>query len=153
MDFKDRIESAMASALTSADTMIDGEMRLRAGVSVIRRLLDRVAALPSVGHVSAVTIGTVYHKDSLAEVRLYLAPEYAESPLIRELVREFGVKAEKAPHWDQTSLQATFIVDGIEFMVNGYKPSTCRIVETEEEVPATKRIVRRIVCDDEEEVA
>ena len=94
----------------------------------------KLMALPSVEHISSISIGASY--DSAAPVSMYvsLSKEHPDSPILREIVKAGIVsKIEKSKHWDGKSLNAEFVVDGVKITISGYVPNTCRIEEEEVE--------------------
>lgn len=113
-------------------------------------ILDKIGALPSADDVQMVDVGFGYEGGHDAKVRLFLDPARRESTLVRELARAFSLTLDKAKAWNDESITATGTVDHVGLTVEGYKPTGCRIEEETVEVPATTRVVRRIVCQPEE---
>ena len=150
-EFRERYEQAVKNEVQGSTTLVVRFQTFLCNVHKAANLLSQIDALPSSEDVGSVSVGYSYMEDADAEVTLYLKEDRQESPLIRDLARAFHLTLTKSKHWDESSLDAEALVDRVRLKVSGYKPSTCRIVEEVEDVPATRKTVKRIVCDDPEE--
>jgi len=103
-------------------------------------ILERLVTLPSWGDVKSLSS----YGD---KVDLYLSIDKRDSALPREIAMEFGAKGEKRPGGD--TLYVHFDLGTVRLDVNGYVPTTCKIVEVEEYVPGEIRKVKKVVCTEE----
>lgn len=117
-------------------------------VEEVHPVLQRLTALPSWEHVSSIAAsgGRAY-----PHLVLYLNPKHKDSPLCREIAREFHVLGEKEP--SDSSLQVTYLLDAVSpeaahftLIVYGYLPASCHIEYVEEYIPAHVGKVPKVVC-------
>jgi len=145
------IEADMVLA-KEKDYLLDmkhGAEKRLAGLPKVKHLLNQLLALASAEHILWADIGWNYSK-KIPDLTLGLADTQKDSPLPREIVKAFGVRLDKDQAHDRESLICSGEVEGVEIRVTNYRPETCRIVEEEVEVPATRIIQRKIVCGPED---
>lgn len=76
---------------------------------------------------------TVY-SDGASTFTMQLSEEHKNARLAAALARKLGVTFEKEQNWTGESLDAIATVDGITFVVRGYVPTTCKIIEETTEI-------------------
>lgn len=83
--------------------------------------------------------------------------DYLAHDKVVEVVRTFGGKWAKTPSGDNGKIDYETALDGVTIRCwAGEPPPSCKIVEVEEDVPAqpaSKRIVRKMVCKETEVAA
>jgi hypothetical protein len=72
---------------------------------------------------------------------------------VLNLAKILGQRGKKWVLGSDDALGVTFQLGEIEVVVQGYVPPTCTITEEMVTVPAITKIVRKIVCNDEEEAS
>lgn len=112
-------------------------------------LLERLERLPSIGH-AVCSVWVTEHQ--IGSISLVLNKEHKDSPLAREIAQEFHTRGTKDMQWNGEALAVTFPPDetrSVAIEIRDYLPSTCRIEEVEEYVPAGTRKVHKVICTDE----
>lgn len=162
--FLDRIGIAVGGAVSdAADAMVRAQ-KLTGAVHRVSSVLGRIAGLEHGGDIEGVAIGSAYEPELDASASMYIDASKQDTPLLREIVAA-GItsKIEKRASYMGTQLRARFVVDRVEYVIEGYKPATCRVVEekTERAMEPTEYEIRdgkvyqvgrkfKTVCEPEE---
>lgn len=119
-----------------------------AAVPALEHTVARLAELPAFVDVAALSFcWDYYHKRP--EIVLRLDAAHKDSPLLREIVAEFGGTIKKSLHYDGTSLNAVGQIENASLAVHSYLPASCQVVEEEYLVPASAAHMgtrKKIVC-------
>ena len=164
---KDKVERELARFTNAVMEEMDRGSRILVTLEKeAKPLLLRLLALPSAGHISYVSIDKAFlEKKALVEVRVWLAADHSDSPLVREIVREgIASTVHKQESYQRDHLVGTFTEGRVKVQIFGWLPETCRVEEEVEVRPADegeyfvgadgrayrRRVVKKLVCGKDE---
>ena len=156
----DIVKAASDSFRHQHDDLLERAERAAIGRAIFDALAEHLAALPSFGHVKDIGVSVPYYVgagEPGATIYLYLRPEHQDTPLLREIAQTWHVRVVKTLAYAGESLDAETVVNGLRVIVCGYKPATCRVVESTELVEVkdaqvvdgrtyVSKVVSKVIC-------
>ena len=159
VEFAKSLDAAFGDESKSLRNRAKWAAAARRQVGAVLRVIDR---LPSAGDIESARADVPWYRGSdtpVGTVFFALRADRPDSAILREIVGALHVKITKTPHYSGQGLDATFDVGDIRFEFSGYRPATCKVVETVGETRVDDVVIRdgvvyrvgvkrRVVCSD-----